>query len=151
MRRPATRLSPNFKPVFVDVAVPCSGKTSVADRLALVARRLASPGDGLVEDVVAEGVRHRLRVMVDGVGHMRDDRVGTIVEREADLDALPPIEATLPVESGEAGQVVPVSLRAHVTEIGTLELECADAKGRAWKVEFNLRGEGAPERAAPPA
>jgi len=81
----------------------------------------------------------------------RDDRVGTIVEREADLDELPPIEATLPVESGEAGQVVPVSLRAHVTEIGTLELECADAKGRAWKVEFNLRGEGAPEQAAPPA
>ena len=75
----------------------------------------------------------------------RDDRPGTVVEREAELDELPPIEATLPAESGEAGQVIPVSLRAHVTAIGTLELECADAKGRAWKVEFNLRGEGALE------
>ena len=73
----------------------------------------------------------------------RDDRVGSVVEREAELDELPPIETTLPVESGQAGQVVPVTLRAHVTEIGTLELECADAAGRAWKVEFNLRGEGA--------
>jgi Hsp70 protein len=81
----------------------------------------------------------------------RDDRPGTVVEREAELDELPPIETNLPAESGEAGQVVPVSLRAQVTEIGTLELECADAKGRAWKVEFNLRGEGAPEGATPPA
>ncbi len=79
----------------------------------------------------------------------RDDRVGTVVEREGELDELPPIETTLPVESGEPGQVVPVSLRAHVTEIGTLELECADAKGRAWKVEFNLRGENATEGTAP--
>ncbi len=71
-----------------------------------------------------------------------EDRVGTVVEREAELEELPPIETTLPAEGAEAGQVVPVSLRAHVTEIGTLELECADARGRAWKVEFNLRGEG---------
>jgi len=70
----------------------------------------------------------------------RDDRAGSVVEREAELDELAPIETTLPAESGEAGQVVPVSLRAHVTEIGTLELEAADAKGRAWRVEFNLRG-----------
>ena len=70
----------------------------------------------------------------------REDKVGTVVEREGDLDELSPIETTLPAESGEAGQVVPVSLRAHVTEIGTLELVAADRKGRAWKVEFNLRG-----------
>lgn len=69
----------------------------------------------------------------------RDDQVGTLVEREAELEELPPIETTLPAETGEAGQVVPVSLRAHVTEIGTLELEAADDKGHAWKVEFNLR------------
>ena len=37
--------------------------------------------------------------------------------------------------------MVPVTLRAHVTEIGTLELEAVDAKGKAWKVEFNLRTE----------
>ncbi len=70
----------------------------------------------------------------------RDDRAGSVVEREAELDELPPIETTLPADSGQAGQVVPVTLRAHVTAIGTLELECADAAGRAWKVEFNVRG-----------
>jgi hypothetical protein len=73
----------------------------------------------------------------------RDDRAGSVVEREADLDELPEIETTLPAEAGEAGQVVPVTLRASVTEIGTLRLECVDGKGRAWKVEFNVRGEGA--------
>jgi hypothetical protein len=39
---------------------------------------------------------------------------------------------------------VPVRLRAHVTEIGTLELECVERGGTAWKLEWNLRGaEGA--------
>jgi len=72
----------------------------------------------------------------------RDDAVGAVVEREAELDELAPIETTLPAESGEVGQVVPVTLVAHVTEIGTLELSCVDGQGRTWKVEFNLRGEG---------
>ena len=67
--------------------------------------------------------------------------MGALVEREAELEELAPIETTLPAEGAEAGQVVPVSLRAHVTEIGTLELEAVDAKGKAWKVEFNLRTE----------
>jgi molecular chaperone DnaK (HSP70) len=69
----------------------------------------------------------------------RADAPGTVVEREADLEELAPIETTLPAGEGEAGQVIPVTLRAHVTEIGTLELECADDKGHAWKVEFNVR------------
>ncbi len=73
----------------------------------------------------------------------RDDRVGTVVEREAELEELPPVETTLPAEGKEAGAVVPVALRAHVTEVGTLELECADPSGRAWKVELSVRGEPA--------
>jgi hypothetical protein len=73
----------------------------------------------------------------------RGDAPGSVVEREADLDELPEIETTLPAEAGEAGQVVPVTLRASVTDVGTLRLECVDAKGRAWKVEFDVRGEGA--------
>jgi hypothetical protein len=69
----------------------------------------------------------------------RDDRVGTVVEREAELDELPPIETTLPAEGEAPGHVLPVKLRAHVTDIGTLELTAVDERGRAWKVEFNLR------------
>jgi hypothetical protein len=73
----------------------------------------------------------------------REDRPGTVVEREAELEELAPIETELPAAAGAAGQVVPVRLRAHVTEIGTLELECVDERQHAWKVEFNLRQEGA--------
>ncbi|HET9599424.1 MAG TPA: Hsp70 family protein [Anaeromyxobacteraceae bacterium] len=74
----------------------------------------------------------------------RADRVGAVVEREAELEELAPIETTLPADGAQPGEVVPVSLRAHVTEIGTLELEAVDAKGKAWKVEFNLRAEEQP-------
>jgi hypothetical protein len=77
----------------------------------------------------------------------RADRVGTVVEREAELEELAPIETTLPADGAQPGEVVPVSLRAHVTEIGTLELEAVDAKGKAWKVEFNLRAEEQPAQA----
>jgi hypothetical protein len=70
----------------------------------------------------------------------RDDRVGSVVERwEDELEEMPPVEATLPADGASAGQVVPVRLRAHVTEIGTLALECVEKSGRAWKLEFNLR------------
>ncbi len=70
----------------------------------------------------------------------RHDQVGTVVEREGELEELGPIETTLPAGGGAAaGQVVPVRLRAHVTEIGTLELEAVDQGGHAWKVELNLR------------
>jgi hypothetical protein len=41
--------------------------------------------------------------------------------------------------------VVPVRLRAHVTEIGTLEMECVERGGKAWRLEWNLRGGGAAE------
>ncbi|MFL5261158.1 MAG: Hsp70 family protein [Anaeromyxobacteraceae bacterium] len=90
---------------------------------------------------VVVGEPARFRFFASSV--RRDDHAGSVVEREADLDELPEIETTLPAEAGEAGQVVPVTLRASVTEIGTLRLECVDGKGRAWKVEFNVRGEGA--------
>ncbi len=38
VRRPAASLPRNFKPLFVDVAVPCGNEDSAADRLALVAQ-----------------------------------------------------------------------------------------------------------------
>src|SRR5204862_4614796 len=55
----------------------------------------------------------------------RDDVPGTVVEGWApgELEELPPLEATL-AAPGEDGRTVPVRLRAHVTELGTLELWC---------------------------
>ncbi|MCW5889662.1 MAG: Hsp70 family protein [bacterium] len=69
----------------------------------------------------------------------RHDVPGTVVEgwQPGELEELAPLEATL---DGDAGHSVPVRLRAHVTEIGTLEIWCdARAGGGRWKVEFNLR------------
>ena len=60
------------------------------------------------------------------------------------------MEATLPAEGAAAGQVVPVRLRAHVTEIGTLGMECVEKSGKAWKLEFNLRPRSSePDDASP--
>ncbi|HJQ83906.1 MAG TPA: Hsp70 family protein, partial [Candidatus Binatia bacterium] len=71
----------------------------------------------------------------------RADRPGTVVEgwEAGELDDLPPLEATLDA-AGEEGRTVPVRLRAHVTELGTLELWCVARDGtRRWKVEYNVR------------
>jgi hypothetical protein len=81
----------------------------------------------------------------------REDRPGDVAPDERELAELPPVETTLPPDGRAAGEVVPVRLRAHVTEIGTLELECVERGGGAWKLEWSLRQEapagGAEERA----
>jgi len=69
----------------------------------------------------------------------REDRPGEVVPDDAELTELPPVEASLPADGRAPGDVVPVRLRAHVTEIGTLELECVERGGKAWRLEWNLR------------
>ncbi|MGE0789086.1 MAG: Hsp70 family protein [Sandaracinaceae bacterium] len=72
----------------------------------------------------------------------RDDAVGTVLERWSDdeLEELPEIAATLPAEDRPEGDIVPVRLRASVTEVGTLRLEAVPrAGGEAWKVELDVR------------
>lgn len=77
----------------------------------------------------------------------RDDLVGSALEDAPDhLEELPPIEVTLPPEGRRSGDVVPVSLRASVTEVGTLLLEAVALQPASpderWKIEFNVRGDG---------
>jgi hypothetical protein len=55
------------------------------------------------------------------------------------LQELAQIEVTLPAEGRSAGEIVPVQLRARVTDIGTLELLAEAAGGMHWKVEFDVR------------
>jgi hypothetical protein len=87
--------------------------------------------------VVGEPAQFR----IFGSSVRRDDQVGAVVEEwEDELEEMPPIETTLPAGGALPGQVVPVTLRAHVTEIGTLEMHCVEKSGKAWKLEFNLRG-----------
>ncbi len=72
----------------------------------------------------------------------KDDAAGTLVEPEAAaLIELDPVEQEVPVAGDRAaGDVVPVALTAHVTEVGTLELWCRarDGSGR-WKLEYSVR------------
>jgi hypothetical protein len=81
----------------------------------------------------------------------REDRPGDVVEEEGELEPLPPLETALPPDGRAAGDVVPVRLRAHVTEIGTLEMECVERGGRAWRLEWNLRAGDAGASAGRPA
>jgi molecular chaperone DnaK (HSP70) len=76
----------------------------------------------------------------------RTDTVGTVLSEwaEGDLEELPTLVAELPVEDGRTspiGTLVPIRLRTVLTEIGTLQLWCDDARGgQSWKLEFELRG-----------
>ncbi len=72
----------------------------------------------------------------------RDDQQGALLESWADqeLEELPFIQANLPVEGRQAGEVVPVRLCAKVTELGTLQLEAvASDNQQRWQVEFEVR------------
>jgi hypothetical protein len=78
----------------------------------------------------------------------RDDRAGTILERfgHEEVDELDPIVTELqPGEGLRPGDVVPVRLHAHVTEVGTLDLWCEATSGAGrWKLEYGVREGAAP-------
>jgi molecular chaperone DnaK (HSP70) len=72
----------------------------------------------------------------------REDPVGTILDRwnPEELQEMAPLETALAAEDGRAGEVVPVRLHSHVTEVGTLDLWCRSTRDdRRWKLEFNVR------------
>jgi hypothetical protein len=73
----------------------------------------------------------------------RDDTPGSILDRWSpdELQELAPLETALVTETGlEDGDIVPVRLHAHVTEVGTLELWCRSTRDdRRWKLEYNVR------------
>jgi molecular chaperone DnaK (HSP70) len=72
----------------------------------------------------------------------KDDRAGALIDADTEgLVELDPVEKLVPVEGERRpGDLVPVRLEAHVTEVGTLELWCAarDSHGR-WKLEYSVR------------
>ncbi|WP_297479608.1 Hsp70 family protein [uncultured Photobacterium sp.] len=73
----------------------------------------------------------------------RDDVAGTHLDwwQPEEMEQLPTIQMTLPVSEGRsAGEVVPVKLASHVTELGMLCLEAiATDNGQKWQVEFDVR------------
>lgn len=88
--------------------------------------------------VVGEPVRLRFF----GSSVRRQDTVGTLLDfwAEDELTELQELEATLPPEGRIPGEIVPVTLRARVSEVGTLELAAVPVGGHErWKVEFDVR------------
>ncbi len=72
----------------------------------------------------------------------REDTVGTRLDywQDEELEELDEIEITLPEDGHRAGEVVPVHLRATVTEVGTLELHAVSQRDNSrWKIEFDVR------------
>lgn len=72
----------------------------------------------------------------------RDDTVGTRLDywQEGELEELHEIEITLPEDGHKVGEVVPVHLRAAITEVGTLELHAVSQRNNSrWKIEFEVR------------
>jgi urease beta subunit len=69
------------------------------------------------------------------------DTVGVIVEDAAgELEETSRLQVTLPPVDGKAGEIVPVTLDAVVTEVGTLELWMKHTLSeKRWKLEFNVR------------
>ncbi len=72
----------------------------------------------------------------------KDDAAGALLEADAPgLTELDPVEKLVEADGErKAGDLVPVRLEAHVTEVGTLELWCVarDGHGR-WKLEYSVR------------
>jgi hypothetical protein len=118
---------------------------------------------GMEEGTEAKLPAHELGVVVGekvqfrffGSSVRRVDVAGTELERwkGGELEELAPIEITLPASGRTEGGVVPVRLRASVTEVGTLLLEAIPTaplvKDERWKIELNVRAPAADGTAEP--
>jgi molecular chaperone DnaK (HSP70) len=70
------------------------------------------------------------------------------VEREH-LKALAPIRTVLQARGKSSDEAVPVQVHSRLSEIGTLELWCAEQGGpRRWKMQFDIRAAVETDRAA---
>ena len=79
------------------------------------------------------------------IGRDRNDELGTLVENaEEILEELSTLVVQLTTETEKEADhsLIPVKLRVHLSELGSLELWCDAVNGsRSWKLEFNLREE----------
>ena len=88
--------------------------------------------------VVGEPVRFKFY----GSTIRRDDPAGLLLDywEPDELELLPEIQATLPLEGRNPGDVVPVRLASRVTEVGTLCLEAIPVSGEEkWQIECDVR------------
>ena len=72
----------------------------------------------------------------------KEDGAGVLVDANAEgLIELDPVEKLVAADGErKPGELVPVKLESHVTEVGTLELWCVARDGRGrWKLEYSVR------------
>jgi molecular chaperone DnaK (HSP70) len=103
---------------------------------------------GMEEGSEAELAGHEFGLVVGEPAEFRvlgsttreGDALGTVLEEWGDeLVELAPLTTTLPWPEHE-GALVPVRVRLHLTEVGTLEVWCvARDGGRRWRLEFGVR------------
>jgi molecular chaperone DnaK (HSP70) len=103
-----------------------------------------------LELVTNRPVRFRLFSSSERVG----DRAGELLTLPADaLAELPPIYTVLRFQRSSQEVKLQVHLRARLTELGTLELECVAVgtgnEADRWKLAFDLRATGENDAAAP--
>lgn len=136
----------------------------------------ADPGDVKLLSVLPRGSepgeRHRVDIplaVVTGrrvrfdlfTSNERDARpAGEIVTLSPDVhERLPPLTTTLAAREADGGRrgvgiAVPVALEAELTEVGTLSVLCRErdvTDPRAFRLEFQLRGEPSPSMIPPPS
>ncbi|WP_051676053.1 Hsp70 family protein [Polaromonas glacialis] len=108
---------------------------------------------GMEEGIEAELQTQEFGLVVGEPMHLRffgssvrrQDMLGVLLDfwQPDELQELGEIQATLPAEGRQAGEIVQVRLRAVATDTGTLELTAvATQGGERWKVEFDVRGGG---------
>jgi molecular chaperone DnaK (HSP70) len=69
------------------------------------------------------------------------DRPGELIVVDPEqLSSLPPIRTVLQSSRAKEAETVSVQLHAQLTEVGTLDIWCAEAEGgRRWKLQFDVR------------
>jgi molecular chaperone DnaK (HSP70) len=72
------------------------------------------------------------------------DKTGEEIENaEKELEETSTLSVTLPSLNGRIGELVPVSLEAKITEVGTLALRMKHTQSdQRWNLEFNVRATG---------
>ncbi|MDB5884631.1 MAG: putative molecular chaperone protein HspA/DnaK [Polaromonas sp.] len=106
---------------------------------------------GMEEGIEAELQTQEFGLVVGEAMHLRffgssvrrQDALGTLLDfwQPDELQELGEIQATLPAEGRQAGEIVQVRLSAVATDTGTLGLTAVAAQGgERWKVEFDVRG-----------
>ena len=87
-------------------------------------------------------VGERVQFRFFGSSTRRQDVMGNVVSdwTAGELEELQAIHITLSADERTPGDIVPVKLRASISELGTLQLEAIPRSGAEhWKVEFDAR------------